>query len=556
MLTPIFIFAQPQNSLDFDGVDDMVLINPSPISGNSDLTVEFWALSHYNNPNAKVMVAWTCFPNNLRLDIRMDNGKLSVYTPTIGLQVSSFVIPQNVYFHVAVTNDPTANELKVYADGQLVITASSVPVGPNIRIGTWCHDFAHKGEIDEFRIWDYVRPQADIQCTMNSELIGNEPGLVTYLDFNQGTAGGNNSGVTTATDITGNGYNGTLNTFALSGNTSNWISSSAPVTSGISDADGDGYADAACGGTDCDDNNAAVHPNATETCDGKDNNCDGAVDEGFDQDGDGIVDCSDNCPTTSNPGQEDSDIDGQGDVCDVCPNDPDDDIDNDSLCGDVDNCPFDSNPGQEDLDQDGIGDACDVLMDITTVVNNIIEYIIDLNLNSGNTNALTGKLEDALDKYCDGKVNQAINKLNAFINQVNAFRGNQLTNVEADELIAIAQAMIEAMENGEIDCGGENNLMTPPSNIIVNHVQPERFQLYPNPARDILTLDLDNYLDQTISISIYNHLGQQLLHLPEQELHDHAIDIDLSKKQLPDGIYLLSVKTAEGQVAKQFVINR
>ncbi|MBX3247453.1 MAG: hypothetical protein KF901_09750 [Myxococcales bacterium] len=51
------------------------------------------------------------------------------------------------------------------------------------------------------------------------------------------------------------------------------------------DADGDGYPAAsvggrACaGGTDCDDTNPAIHPGATEICDGVDNDCSGAIDD-------------------------------------------------------------------------------------------------------------------------------------------------------------------------------------------------------------------------------------------------------------------------------------
>ena len=75
--------------------------------------------------------------------------------------------------------------------------------------------------------------------------------------------------------------------------------------------------------------------------------------------GDGVCDGNDNCPGISNPGQEDADSDGFGDVCDFCVGFGGADSDGDGLCDPGDNCPTDANPGQEDADFDGIGDACD-----------------------------------------------------------------------------------------------------------------------------------------------------------------------------------------------------
>ena len=46
------------------------------------------------------------------------------------------------------------------------------------------------------------------------------------------------------------------------------------------DADADGVPSVDSGGTDCADQDATVHPGAAEQCDGKDNNCDGSIDEG------------------------------------------------------------------------------------------------------------------------------------------------------------------------------------------------------------------------------------------------------------------------------------
>jgi hypothetical protein len=79
------------------------------------------------------------------------------------------------------------------------------------------------------------------------------------------------------------------------------------TTTWFQDLDGDGYGDldnsvSACSrpagtvanATDCDDGDAGVHPGAAETCDGVDEDCDGVVDD-KDDDGDGHVDeaCTD-----------------------------------------------------------------------------------------------------------------------------------------------------------------------------------------------------------------------------------------------------------------------
>ncbi len=52
------------------------------------------------------------------------------------------------------------------------------------------------------------------------------------------------------------------------------------ISRGCPDADHDGYNDAACGGTDCDETDLNVNPGAPETCNSKDDNCDGNIDEG------------------------------------------------------------------------------------------------------------------------------------------------------------------------------------------------------------------------------------------------------------------------------------
>lgn len=112
--------------------------------------------------------------------------------------------------------------------------------------------------------------------------------------------------------------------------------------------------------------------------------CDVAVEPppvGLDADQDGIHDQADNCPALANKGQEDADLDGEGDVCDPHPW-PDEpgsgpspppsgapDADRDGVPDASDNCPVVPNRDQGDYDRDGAGDLCDRDLDGDGVAN-------------------------------------------------------------------------------------------------------------------------------------------------------------------------------------------
>ena len=141
------------------------------------------------------------------------------------------------------------------------------------------------------------------------------------------------------------------------------------------DADGDGYDDIACGGDDCDDNDANQNPGASEYCNNEDDDCDGSIDENAvdadtwyqDADGDGYgnpsvstTDCDQPSGYVANNSDcDDGDDDQYPGATEYC-NGEDDDCD-----GTVDEGAVDAYDFYQDADGDGYGNANVVTQDCT-----------------------------------------------------------------------------------------------------------------------------------------------------------------------------------------------
>lgn len=160
------------------------------------------------------------------------------------------------------------------------------------------------------------------------------------------------------------------------GRDNNCSGSDEPCSTDCEDRDGDNFRDVACGGSDCNDNDANIRPRATEICgNGIDEDCDGqdaeCNEECIDEDGDGFgaagsvgceggdeVDCDD---------EDDTVFPGATEVCNEKDDDCDDVVDECALEGQIcagDRCQGGQGAECENQDQcAGMNLTCDTSTD-------------------------------------------------------------------------------------------------------------------------------------------------------------------------------------------------
>ncbi len=292
------------------------------------------------------------------------------------------------------------------------------------------------------------------------------------------------------------------------------------------DADGDGFGDAAAASldtclsaaptgyvnnnVDCDDNNAQLNPDAVETCDGIDNDCNGLVDDltmysyYLDQDGDGFGDANlelDTCLSVAPGGYVENNQDcddnnaqlnpGAAEMCDG--------IDNDCN-GLVDDLPIFAY--FQDADGDGFGNAS---LELDTCLSVAPGGYVDNNQDCDDSdpelNPGAGEICDGLDNNCNGMADEDLAVFTYFADTDGDSFGNESVTLSSCEVNPPAGYAVEGQ-----DCDDNNAFVYPGAPELIDNLDNDcdglidetigtnepgnaLFKVYPNPFGDLLYIE-------------------------------------------------------------------
>ncbi len=195
--------------INFDGLDDKVIIPASPELDFTTGTIEMW-----------VRVDTPATPGFSSALLAMRSDTNTRWSISVGPTVTFFWDGSNFKFggfspgygnwhHLAVVFN--SSQLMVYMDGILrgntPFLMDTTAIGNSLVLGSGSPFFAASeffaGQVDELRVWDTVRTQQQIMAGLNTTLNGDEDGLLAYYSMNEG------SGLV-LNDLSSNNRNGTL----------------------------------------------------------------------------------------------------------------------------------------------------------------------------------------------------------------------------------------------------------------------------------------------------------------------------------------------------------
>lgn len=250
---------------------------------------------------------------------------------------------------------------------------------------------------------------------------------------------------------------------------------------------------------DCNDANADVRPNATEVCDGVDNNCDGVVDTDAadrgtwyaDADADGYGDTADSVVSCEVPdGYVESDLDCDDtntainpdveEVCDSVDNNCDDIVDTDAV---------DRTTAYADTDTDGYGDPLDSVLGCE-IPDGYVESDLDCDDTNAAINLDAQEVCDSVDNNCDGRTDED-QALDAVIHYADS---DSDSFGDSSDLTASCEIPAGRVVN-DTDCDDSDSTINPDATEVCDGVDNDCDQLVDDDsAEDVVTAyaDTDN----------------------------------------------------------------
>ena len=200
--TSVVGFTSSENALVFDGNNDYAAIEGFSYSGtgHSEVTIETWIktssganqiiASFDRNQFWRFEINGSAGTGQLAFDLMTSAGQLDF--------AGTARIDDGNWHHVAAVFDN--GTVNIYIDGVLdATTTTGATFGSNatrygfIGIGSEATTYngttgpndEYNGEMDEFRIWNVARTQAQIRASMCSHISGGTPGLDVYYKFDE-----------------------------------------------------------------------------------------------------------------------------------------------------------------------------------------------------------------------------------------------------------------------------------------------------------------------------------------------------------------------------------
>lgn len=225
------------NALDFDGIDDYVVMQHPTGAFSNAFSISAWIKWQPATPSD---IDFICANSFEQLEIHTGGSDNNLrFIPASGVYLDAGpILPMNTWLHIVCSYSVAPPEAHIWVNGveQSWTNNGSNPVGTFISDSLGLFNLARRsdnsyyfqGRMDDLSLWNTVLDPVQISALMTGPPELTSSSLLQYYSFNCGVPAGTNYEVDTLPDHKSL-MNGTLHNFSLSGTSSNWVNSEAMV---------------------------------------------------------------------------------------------------------------------------------------------------------------------------------------------------------------------------------------------------------------------------------------------------------------------------------------